>query len=114
MGERAGADSERGGTGKAIKRRGILAAAGAAVAGIVAKQTAQPVLAASVVLGSDTNWVGTKTAIINNTSASPRVALHGYVAANAVQAEPIAFDVGVAGTIGNGSGYGVYGKGNYG
>jgi hypothetical protein len=32
--------------GKAMKRRGILAAAGAAVAGIVAMQTAQPVAAA--------------------------------------------------------------------
>lgn len=34
-----------GGTGTVLKRRGILAAAGAAVAGIVARQAARPVTA---------------------------------------------------------------------
>jgi hypothetical protein len=100
---------QRSGTG--MKRRGILAAAGAVVAGIVAKQTAQPVLAAGVVLGADTNAALTKTAIINNSSTSPRVAFHGYMAANAVQAAQIGFDVAVAGTIGAGGGYGVFGEG---
>src|SRR5689334_16927144 len=39
--------------GTAMKRRGILAAAGAAVAGIVAMQAAQPVAAATLTLDGD-------------------------------------------------------------
>src|SRR3954471_8871994 len=59
-GERAGA------TGAAIKRRGILAAAGAVVAGIAMKQAAQPVAAAAVTAD---NFIANGTASIGlNTS----------------------------------------------
>ena len=39
--------------GTTLRRRGILAAAGAVVAGIVAKQAAEPVLAATLTLDAD-------------------------------------------------------------
>jgi len=51
--QQAGDRIDEQGTGKALKRRGILAAAGAVVAGIVAKQAVQPVLAANLVLDAN-------------------------------------------------------------
>ncbi len=62
-------EPEQGTTGKTLKRWGILAVAAAAVAGIVAKQTSQPVAAGvdgDVILGSSTNTTITVTKIINN------------------------------------------------
>ena len=50
--------------GKALKRRGILAAAGAVVAGIVAKQAAQPVAAAYNLQGDAGNTAHGNTQII--------------------------------------------------
>ncbi|MHB8647311.1 MAG: hypothetical protein ACYDAR_16105, partial [Thermomicrobiales bacterium] len=58
------------GSGKALKRRGILAAAGAVVAGVVAKQTAEPVLAATLTLDAD-NPTGSNTNIHGPGSPPP-------------------------------------------
>ena len=50
-------------TGKSLKRRGILAAAGAVVAGIVAKQTSEPVAAAASMMFANTAPPVTNTAL---------------------------------------------------
>jgi hypothetical protein len=71
MAERRADEGMRQG-GKGIKRRGILAAAGAAVAGIVAKQTAQPVLAADVVLGQY-NVASTGTTVVSTAADEPGI-----------------------------------------
>src|SRR5947209_7959209 len=61
--------AEQGTTGAQMKRRGILAAAGVAVAGIVAKQAVQPVGAfANVLLGAANNAAATST-VVENTAA---------------------------------------------
>ena len=47
MAERRHSDDRTDGQGRALKRRGLIAGAAALVAGIVAKQTSQPVSAAA-------------------------------------------------------------------
>jgi hypothetical protein len=105
-------------TGTAIKRRGILAAAGAIVAGIVAKGTSQPVRAAT-----DTNFVahnGTGTAFHNDTATyDTGVAVSGFsIGLSAVGIAPTSTGVsavggtGVAGfgSAGNATEVGVHGQ----
>jgi len=57
---------EQGGAGRMLKRRGILAAAGAVVAGIVAKQASEPVAAAYTLMGDTSNISTTVTTISGN------------------------------------------------
>jgi hypothetical protein len=60
-------------TGTTMKRRGLLAGAAALVAGIAAKQAAQPVSAGTdgdVVLGGASNAAASGTTIINNAAAT--------------------------------------------
>ena len=64
MDERQMNEHVSGDTGKRLKRRGILAAAGAAVAGIMAKQAAQRVDAAPTVMMTETANVETATTSI--------------------------------------------------
>src|SRR5262249_56413564 len=75
MTERRGGETvQRGGTGTTMKRRGILTAAGAVVAGILAKQTSVPVAAVTnVVLGGDgfTNVTTPPTTPRNNGEPPP-------------------------------------------
>jgi hypothetical protein len=101
----------QGGIGKAMKRRGILAAAGAVVAGIAAKQASQPVAAANgdpVVLGSLDNLATTPTAVQNaqNDTAPALLGVKGGVQA---QTTP-AFGAGLMGLAYTGSNIGVYGE----
>ena len=66
----SGGDGHRHGeetTGKTLKRRGILAAAGAVVAGIVAKQASQPVAA------HDANDLGLGSAFTNTASTTTKL-----------------------------------------
>jgi hypothetical protein len=106
-------------TGAAVKRRGILAAAGAVVAGIVAKQASQPVAATSGT-GTDGNFVlGSND--LNNTAnyASVRTQIisglnfHGPVlldcSASPFQSTGDTNAIGVSG-ISRGSAAGVYGS----
>jgi hypothetical protein len=68
--------NEQGGTGRALKRRGLVAGAAALIAGVVASRATQPVSAGAdgdVVLGA-TNTT-TATTRITNTTASGGVAL---------------------------------------
>ena len=79
----------RGSTGTTMKRRGILAAAGAVVAGIAAKQISQPVAAGpsamSIPLGAIGNSTTTETGVLNSGPASPGgPAIHGFRSPGAV------------------------------
>ncbi len=126
-------DEQRAGTGKAFKRRGILAAAGAVVAGIVAKQATRPVAASSgggdegfLALGSNPWFVAgvnppANTAAVSSAptviQASPNYA--NYAGTNGahrtvfeVDARPSAGDI--TGIVAFGAGHypGVVGNGN--
>jgi hypothetical protein len=88
-------------TGTALKRRGILAAAGAVVAGIVAKQTSDPVAAGTdgdVVLGSVSNSTTTETGVLNSGPAIPGgPAIHGFRSPGAVTVVSTTLNAGVVG-----------------
>jgi hypothetical protein len=64
-------------TGKTMKRRGILAAAGAVVAGIAMKQTSQPVAAATVTLGTFNTEATTTTFYLPGPTAATVPAILG-------------------------------------
>src|SRR6478609_2854362 len=64
MTERAGESIQA--TGWAIKRRGILTAAAAVVAGIMAKQTAQPVAASTPMLIANTETAGILNTVVGH------------------------------------------------
>ncbi|MHB8648400.1 MAG: hypothetical protein ACYDAR_21675 [Thermomicrobiales bacterium] len=112
-----------------LKRRGILTAAAVVVAGIAAKQTAQPVLAAAPMQFADT------TASYTNTAMGPTVIIDhtGYTDTNSVfTAQTLAtsakcalqgvsglrgsapFQCGVFGDVGTASSIGVFGNANSG
>jgi hypothetical protein len=88
-------------TGTALKRRGILAAAGAVVAGIVAKQASVPVAAGTdgdVVLGSVSNSTTTETGVLNSGPAIPGgPAIHGFRSPGAVTVVSMTLNAGVVG-----------------
>jgi hypothetical protein len=88
-------------TGTALKRRGILAAAGAVVAGIVAKQTSDPVAAGTdgdVVLGAISNSTTTETGVLNSGPAIPGgPAIHGFRSPGAVTVVSTTLNAGVVG-----------------
>lgn len=64
-------------TGRALKRRGILAAAGAVVSGIAAKGAATPTLAADVVLGADNVFTTGQTSVRLNLASGTGTAPAG-------------------------------------
>jgi hypothetical protein len=84
-----------------LKRRGILAAAGAVVAGIIAKQTPQPVVATNgdmMVLGSVGNAATAETGVLNSGPASPGgPAIHGFRSPGAVALVATTLNAGVVG-----------------
>ena len=100
-GQQDGRSEEHEGTGTAVKRRGILAAAGAVVAGIVAKQASSPVAAANgdpVVLGSVSNAATAETGVLNSGPASPGgPAIHGFRSPGAVALVATTLNAGVVG-----------------
>src|SRR5437879_3028043 len=85
------------GTSTALKRRGILAAAGAAVAGIIAKQAAQPVAAAT----SANSFISTGAGAFNGDFDAQGSASYGFRAIDGT------FQYGVYGTGGS---FGVVGS----
>ncbi len=108
---------------KVLKRRGILAAAGAAVAGIMAKQMAEPVAAATndpMILGTGMS-ADTRTSVLNNAPAtSPGPGLQGsrspgtFSVSSSINAGVIGYisispGLGVQGTATTGTGVGVGG-----
>src|SRR3954453_4530371 len=128
MTERAGEQIGR--TGTAVKRRGILAAAGVAVAGLVAKQAAQPVAAiagggdeGALVLASNPWYkvTGDHSNTPNQSSIGPLLQatpnFQNYIGFNGVEAVVLKVDASTAGGgnidgvegYGKGTGSGVYG-----
>src|SRR5205085_730881 len=65
--------AEQQGAARVLRRRGILAAAGAVVAGIAAKQTAQPALAAYNLQGDASNTATLPTSLIGAVSITSGV-----------------------------------------
>ncbi|MHB8645973.1 MAG: hypothetical protein ACYDAR_09330 [Thermomicrobiales bacterium] len=104
---------EQAGIGTAIKRRGILAGAAALVAGIVAKQTAQPVAAAYALQG-DFNNLSTGNTNVSGPGGPPpwgQPSFNAVLSAQCTVSDGI--PVGVAGKAGA-DGTGVYGEGEQG